>query len=259
MIDLFLFIMIGLFMFLIYMVFQAFRNHVSKHELFFEDLPEAFHGYRIFFISDIHFRIVNKKIINEINKETDIIIIGGDLLEKKVPISNVVKNIKLLTNIAPTYFVWGNNDYEGNVAQLTALLKKHGVEILDNRAITLRKNRESISLIGVDNGKKRMDLSKALAEAKEPFKIFVSHTPEVRHKLPREIGIRLFLSGHTHGGQIRLFGFGIREKGMLQQDGNRWVLISNGYGTTFLPLRFGAKAETHLITLKIKGKNMTNV
>lgn len=254
MIDLLLLFIIGIIILLIYMIIQAFRNHINYHELFFKDLPQNFHGFRIFFISDIHFRVISKKIINEIQKNTDIVIIGGDLLEKNVPFSNVEKNIKRLTNIAPTYFVWGNNDYEGNVEQLTVLLKEYGVEILNNRAVSLKKNSDSISLIGVDNGTKRMDITKALAEAREPYKIFVSHTPEVRHKLPKDIGIRLFLSGHTHGGQIRLFGFGIREKGMLQFDENRWILISNGYGTTGLPLRLGAKAQTHLITLKKRGK-----
>lgn len=244
-----LFMMIGLSL-LAYMYLEANRNHVAYKQLDFIDLPRKFDRFRIFFISDIHFRIISGAIIAKIKNEVDMIIIGGDILEKRVPFVNVEENLKKLTEIAPTYFVWGNNDYEGDVERLTACLLKYGVTILKNEAVSIKRGDECISLIGVDNGKQRVNLTKALSEAKDDFKIFVSHTPEIRHDLPKSSGIRLFLSGHTHGGQIRLFGFGIREKGKFAKEGDMWVLISNGYGTTTVPLRLGAKAETHIIILR---------
>ena len=62
--------------------------------------------------------------------------------------------------------------------------------------------------------------------------------------------LSLLLSGHTHGGQIHLFGFSPYEKGRLKKENDLTVLISNGYGTTGVPLRLGAKAETHLISIE---------
>ncbi|WP_370314234.1 hypothetical protein [Guptibacillus hwajinpoensis] len=62
----------------------------------------------------------------------------------------------------------------------------------------------------------------------------------------------MILSGHTHGGQIRLFGWGIREKGGIKNINGTTVVISNGYGTTTLPLRLMAPAESHIFILKRK-------
>lgn len=237
---------------ILYMYIEARRNIVVFHELHFHDLPKSFDGYKIFFISDLHFRIISEVILAKIKGEADLIIIGGDILEKNVQFKNVETNIRKLTEIAPTFFVWGNNDYEGDVERLQQVLQKYQVTILKNDAVSITKNHDRISLIGVDNGKRRVNLQKALKEARDDFKIFVSHTPDIRRQLPKDEGIRLFLSGHTHGGQIRLFGIGIREKGMLKKVGEMWVLISNGYGTTRVHLRLGAKPETHLLTLKTK-------
>ncbi|MFP3472451.1 hypothetical protein R0J90_20570, partial [Micrococcus sp. SIMBA_144] len=65
----------------------------------------------------------------------------------------------------------------------------------------------------------------------------------------KEDGIDLMISGHTHGGQIRLFGWGLYKKGRLENLPETTLLVSNGYGTTAIPLRLGAPAETHLLIL----------
>ena len=64
------------------------------------------------------------------------------------------------------------------------------------------------------------------------------------------------LSGHTHGGQIHLFGFRPYERGRLKRENDLTILISNGYGTTGVPLRLGAKAETHLINNSERDSNL---
>ena len=82
------------------------------------------------------------------------------------------------------------------------------------------------------------------------FKILVCHNPEISKKMDPQYGIHLLLSGHTHGGQIRILGFGPYEKGRLKKDKDLTTLISNGYGTTGVPLRLGAKPETHFISIR---------
>ena len=207
----------------------------------------------LFFISDIHRRKIADSIISKINGKADLIIIGGDLTERGVPFSRVKTNILMLTKIAPVYFVWGNNDHEVDTLILKRILSECGVEILANKAVKYQsKGSEFFYLLGVDDMAKDFDrLELALRDSdKSGFKILISHNPEIIHKIQPEHNIHLVLSGHTHGGQIRFLNYGPYEIGGVKQVGRTFLLVSNGYGTTALPLRLGAKSETHLITVK---------
>lgn len=235
---------------LLYMKYLARMNRTITHELFFTHLPTSFDGLRLFFISDIHFRIVSDEVLEKIKGNVDLIIIGGDLMEAGVPFENVENNIRKLRALAPVYFVWGNNDYEGDFRRLDKFLRESEVSILANCSVRLVKDGASISLVGVEDvGYRRDRLDEAMLES-EGFRILVSHNPDIIKKITPEHRISLVLSGHTHGGQIRLFGWGLREKGQLKQADNTLLLISNGYGTTRIHLRFGALPETHIITLR---------
>ena len=70
---------------LFYMISEAFSNKVRKHEMLFPDFPNSFGKVTIFFISDIHKRSISEKIINEVQGKAEIVVIGGDLTEKRVP------------------------------------------------------------------------------------------------------------------------------------------------------------------------------
>ncbi|WP_026694794.1 metallophosphoesterase [Peribacillus kribbensis] len=240
---------------LLYMWRLAFLDQVLEHELRFEDFPKSFGKLTIFFISDIHRRIVSGHILQQVSNRADIVVIGGDLAEKNVPFERVEDNIRKLSGLAPVYFVWGNNDYEMDYHLLDATLLKYGVKILDNTAVLFESDEgDKISLLGidyVDGERDRLDL--ALKDAEEDsFKILVSHTPAVLGQVEPEHDIRLLLSGHTHGGQIRLFGYGRYQKGRIASRGSLTYLVSNGYGTSLVPLRLEAKPETHLMTIQPK-------
>ena len=238
---------------LLYMVKEAHTSRVICHHLSFTALPESFDKVKIFFISDIHRRRISGKIIDQVQGKADIVVIGGDLTEKGVPLQRVKENILKLKKLGPVFFVWGNNDYETDAGQLDALLLHLDVKILANSSMLLQsENGDKLFLIGVEDiSKNREDLDQALSETeKEGFKIFVCHNPEMKRRLTAEHGIHLMLSGHTHGGQIRLLGFSLYEKGGLKKEQDRTILISNGYGTTGVPLRLGARAETHLISIE---------
>lgn len=244
-----LFCGIALFLF---MLKEAFKNHVVEHNLSFEDFPESFGEVSIFFISDVHRRKIDDTILEKVKGKVDIVIIGGDLTEKKVPLSRVKENVTKLKSLGPVYFVWGNNDYEIDYHELDATLLENGVKILDNTAVTFESEREDkLILLGTDDitvGRDRLDL--ALSDVvSEGFRILVSHNPKIIELIKPENRISLLLSGHTHGGQIRLFSFGPYKKGGISKVHNTTVLVSNGYGTTALPLRLGAPSETHLIKL----------
>lgn len=228
------------------------KNSIIYTELSFSNLPKQFSGKKLFFISDVHQREVSETITEKIKGKVDIIIIGGDLAEKGVPFTRIEKNIKSLSRIAPTYFVWGNNDYQIDHFQLESILKREGVTILKNQSISLKNEDELIHLIGVDDVGHHFDkLEESLKGCQEGFKILISHNPSIKKQIRDYHDINLILSGHTHGGQIRFFRYGITEKaGLRKLENDLYMLISNGYGTTRVPLRLGAPAQTHVITLK---------
>lgn len=249
-------LLIGSFL-LLYMYRQAFTDRVLEQEIRLQEFPESFGSVKIFFISDIHKRIIQDSIINEVKGKADLVVIGGDLAEKGVPLERVSVNIEKLKTIAPVFFVWGNNDYEFNSHELDSLLYHLGVKVLDNTAVKFESSTgEVLHIFGIDDlslGKSRLDL--AMQDAgEEGFRILVSHNPAIVNSIKPEHNISLVLSGHTHGGQIRLFGFGPYELGGIKTKNGTTVLTSNGYGTTGVPLRLGARAETHLLTLVADSK-----
>ncbi|WHX39140.1 metallophosphoesterase family protein [Mesobacillus sp. AQ2] len=251
-----IYILLGMLLFggflLLYMYRQAFEDRVLKQEIRLKDFPASFGTVRIFFISDIHKRIISDSIINEVKGKPDLVIIGGDLAEKGVSLERISANLEKLKTVGPVFFVWGNNDYEFNSHELDSLLYHSGVKVLDNTAVKFESEAGDILyLLGIDDfglGKSRLDLAVRDAE-EEGFRILVSHNPAIANSLKSEDEISLLLSGHTHGGQIRIFGFGPYELGGIKKKNGTTVLTSNGYGTTGVPFRLGAKAETHLITL----------
>ncbi|WP_260445627.1 metallophosphoesterase [Metabacillus elymi] len=242
-----------LFALIIIMLFKAKENRLTKHTLLFDEFPKSFDTFRIFFISDIHRRTISKKMLEMVPDSINLVVIGGDLTEAGVPFQKVEKNLNVLKKIAPIYFVLGNNDYEVGKDKLEYLLTKHGVTILNNSSATITSNTgEKLILLGVEDmseDRDRLDITlDHLPEG--DFRLLISHNPDIYHKLKKADNISLILSGHTHGGQIRIFGLGLYEKGKLHNLKKASLLISNGYGTSGIPLRLGAPAEAHFIQLK---------
>jgi uncharacterized protein len=244
---------------LVFMYKEAYRNKVQTHHLTFSEFPQSFGELKLFFISDIHKRKISDDIIQDTKAKgkVDLVIIGGDLLEKGVDFQRVKHNLALLRQLGPLYFVWGNNDYEVDYHELDALLLDHGVKILDNTAVSFESETgEVMVLLGVDDLQLKRDrLDLALQDAKqEGFRILVSHNPKITEKIQVQDRISLVLSGHTHGGQIRIFGFGPYELGGYRRLKNTSLFVSNGYGTTAVPLRLGTRAETHFISISNKSE-----
>ena len=96
----------------------------------------------------------------------------------------------------------------------------------------------------------RLDLALNQCEHTSSFRILISHNPLVKDQIHEDYQIRLILAGHTHGGQIRILGYGPYKLGGIEFIQNCMLFVSNGFGTSTVPLRLGAKPETHLLTLK---------
>ncbi|MGV3466934.1 MAG: metallophosphoesterase [Heyndrickxia sp.] len=248
-----LIILIFILLFLFYMLKEAFLNRIIHQTITFPDYPKGFKELKIYFISDIHRRKIQEAMISNLEKKVDLVIIVGDLLEKRIPVSRVEDNLQLLTRLGPLYFVWGNNDYEIKESELLKIFKKMSVRVLRNESEIFRApNGNSIALLGIDDVSQendRLDLALQGTEFTD-FKMLISHNPRITVKMKEEDNISFVMSGHTHGGQIHIFGYSPYQKGGIYKSSVTTLLVSNGYGTSMLPLRLGAKPEAHFITIK---------
>jgi uncharacterized protein len=249
-------LIIGVSMFvLICMMREAFQNNIKYEEIKFAEYPQAAKPLNIFFLSDVHRRKLSEKLLSKIHGKPDLVVIGGDLAERGVSFDRVKDNLLKLKELGPVYFIWGNNDYEVDEDAFRELLESNGVILIENSFLLLEGNESHpIALVGVeDMSLGRDDVEMAFSGLPEQsFRILLAHNPDTIKKLRKEHNVSLMLSGHTHGGQIRFFGFGMYQKGSLSKIAGTVVLVSNGYGTTALPLRLGAPPETHFITIKGK-------
>lgn len=233
------------------MVYKAYHDTIDYQTIHDEKLRSEF---RLFFISDIHRRNIKNETLINIKEDIDIVVIGGDLTEKGVPIDRTRQNIKKLKRWgAPLYFVWGNNDYEAFPTEIYRLLIFEEVKILANSNNNLTIQNNAISIIGLDccqNSEARIDL--ALQNTNSRYNILLTHDPSAFFDMDGQSQgkIDTVLAGHTHGGQIRFFGFGFFEKGGLTNLRNTKIFISEGYGYTRLPFRLGTKSECHVLTFK---------
>jgi uncharacterized protein len=216
---------------------------------------------KIIQISDLHFEklsFFHKSIAEKINsKKPDLILITGDSVDETEKIKQLNKFLELIDNSIKKYAITGNWEYWGkvNLEKLKSTYSQNNCELLinENRTVTV-KNRE-ISIIGVDDligG--NADFGKAIENLKKTeTNIVLSHCPEHRDiiaKQKKNLRIDLVLSGHTHGGQITLFGIapfkprgsGKYLKGWYKETEPK-MYISKGIGTSILPIRFGARAE----------------
>ncbi|TCP31671.1 putative MPP superfamily phosphohydrolase [Scopulibacillus darangshiensis] len=235
---------------LIFMYLEAHRDRIIKHFVAIDHLPHAFHHFRIFFISDIHRREITSDLLNAIKEKPDLVIIGGDLTENGVPFERVEENVKKLTSLGPVIFVWGNHDIQVDREKFLEILKKHGVKIVENDTYVVSSQSSHLNLVCVHDATNELDdLDRAIMMKKAGPIILISHNPIIKNQIKEDDNISLIVSGHTHGGQIRLLGWGPREKGGVKKVLSSTLIISNGYGTTRLPLRFGAPPDTLFLEL----------
>ncbi|PSL41994.1 putative MPP superfamily phosphohydrolase [Planomicrobium soli] len=240
---------------LLYMYKNAFAHNLRRQAVRL-DAEVQFRPFNLLFIADIHRRKLSPEMLEV---PVDIVVIGGDLAERGVSLKQVAENLKLLVNKAPVYFVWGNNDREVKARNLRKLFAHYGIKPMDNESVSLFGN-PHLKLVGVNYLALENDgLDRAFSEVKkEDTVIFVSHSPFIFKRVKKKYPVDFLMAGHTHGGQIRLGKLGIYRKGALKIKGGKPELVTNGFGTTSLPLRLGAPAEYHLLTIQPKRRDWRN-
>lgn len=229
---------------------SAKRRNVVRHKLNVESSNSHNARMKVFFISDIHRRKIDRKLLKKIDKGIDIVIIGGDLAEKGVSLSRISANICNLSTLGPVYYIWGNNDREAGEQEIRSIMARYGSVILDNENFPI-PGHPTWGISGTDDPTtERVDITASLQNITQyNHVIFASHQPRVLREVEYFYRPALMLAGHSHGGQIRIGKFGLMEKGKFQTKFGKGKLISNGYGTSTVPLRLGAPAECHIITI----------
>ena len=224
-------------------------------------------GLRIAFLSDIHAgSYLNAKDLCRLfarvaEKQPHLVCLGGDLVNtREREILMYTEALQLLSPELGIVAVPGNHDHSQQRNKGTdyweAFLKDQGVRVLINEGTRLTFGGDSFWLAGVDDlTEGRPDLSRALeGSTREEPKILLSHNPDLFYEASA-VGLDLTLSGHTHGGQVKLFGkvvlshshFGWHE-GLFDEDGC-YLYVGRGVGVTVLPLRIGAPAEVPIVEL----------
>lgn len=273
---------------LLYGMFKGRYNYkVLKYEMTFEDLPDAFDGYTITQISDVHSGSFTdaekvKYAVNLVNEQqSDMILFTGDLVndiaEEMVPWKSVFGSLKAKDGV---YSVLGNHDYgdyyswpskeaqEKNLEDLKKLQADMGWDLLLNENRFIQRGDQRMALIGVENwgkgGFKRAgDLQRACeGVAADDFKILMSHDPSHwrAQVIPHKDHFHLTLSGHTHGMQ-----FGIEIPGVVRwspvkwrydewagiyEEAGQYINVNRGFGYIGYPGRVGIWPEISVITLK---------
>lgn len=210
-----------------------------------------------------------KRIITKMNAlNPDLVIFTGDLIDDNKTFTEVEKVIELLKMVESTYgnyAVYGNHDHGGNGTRRYAkIMKESGFRLLvnENETITL-KNGEKIHLIGIDDIiLSRPDFEAAFKGIEtKGYKLFISHAPDVVDRLPSEGVVDLQLSGHSHGGQVRLpivgapftVPYGRKYiKGLYEVSEREGMLlyVNSGIGTSQLPYRFLNPPEITLFLIE---------
>ena len=243
-----------------------------------EGLPEAFEGYRIAHISDVHNIEMgkdNEKLLDMLREASpNIIAITGDLIDSRnTDIEIALCFMQKAVKIAPCYYVTGNHETRvSKYDELKIGMETAGVVILADTKTEISLENEKITLIGVNDPSHQTDylfgdsgtvIDNKLNELhteNDGFTVLLSHRPEL-FEVYADNGINLVLSGHAHGGQFRLplvGGLVAPNQGLfpkydagLYTQGHTNMVVSKGIGNSIIPFRFNNNPEVILIELKV--------
>lgn len=226
---------------------QALENNVLQHRVSVHGQEET---VRLFFISDSHTRQIDDVMIEGI-EPVHAVIIGGDFVDKRTKTACLYKNLAMLSKLGPLYFVWGNNDRELPESELRKAFSAYDVTVIKNSAYVLPQTSNLLWLSAIDYvaEPRPQNITQAFEACDEARTVFIAHNPQVFSKVRANYKPLLMMGGHLHGGQIRFGSFGLHAPGSFETRGGIPTLISNGYGTSLLPLRLGAKPQCHVVTL----------
>ncbi len=236
-------------------------------------LPEAFEGFKIAHVSDLHSAVFgrkNEKLLSLIRAaKPDIIAITGDLIDSRhTDIDSALAFVEAAAEIAPVYYVTGNHESRLDFDEIEPRLIAAGARVLRNEAEDIGRGGERIRLAGIDDpsfirtGGTAEERAAAeleqLGDGGGTFTVLLAHRPELV-EVYAGYGAGLVLSGHAHGGQVRLpllGGLYAPGQGLLPEYdsglyslGETQMVVSRGLGNSVAPLRVNNRPELVIVTL----------
>ena len=259
--------------------FLAWQNNditVTEHVYASGNVPEAFDGFVIAHISDLHnkrFGAGQSGLLEKLEAAApDLIVVTGDLIDRRrYDLEAAMEFIDGAVKLAPVVYVSGNHEaWSGRYDEIREALLGAGVTVLEDASYVFARGEQSITVLGASDpgfltSSYAQDpdvsgLSKFLgAWEREPgFKILLSHRPELL-ELYAEAGMDMVFSGHAHGGQIRLPFVGALyapDQGFLpaytsgRYDRSKTALyVSRGLGNSLFPFRVFNRPELVIVTI----------
>jgi len=250
---------------------------ITEYYVYSSRIPDSFDGFKIAQISDLHnaeFGDENEDLLMLLSQiGPDIIVLTGDLIDSRQTDIDIARDFAgKAVQIAPVYYVTGNHEARiPEYEQLKTGLADLGVTVLENQKVQITRDRESITLIGIQDPSFQEDYLFGDAETvarqaitslqneSDSFTILLSHRPEL-FDLYVDTGMDLVFSGHTHGGQFQLpFLGGLvapnqglfpeYDAGQFHED-NTTMLVSRGLGNSIIPVRLNNSPEILVAKLK---------
>lgn len=241
-------------------------SRVVRYDVYGSDIPIAFDGFRIAFISDLHYKSKFKqkglaslvKMLRYLSP--DLLLMGGDYQEGCEYVPELMDSLSMVHPPFGIVGVMGNNDYERCHDSIVSIMRSHGMKVLEHKLDTITKGLSRIIIAGVRNpfDLKRNGISPTLSLHDRDYVILLTHTPDYVEDVDNS-HTDLALAGHTHGGQVTLFGlyapivpshYGQRFlRGLKYSSAGIPIIITNGIGTSRNNIRMFAPSEIVIIVL----------
>lgn len=242
-------------------------GRIRRYTIGHPQVPAAFDGFHIAFASDFHleskykYRHLQNTVRALQEEQPDLLLLVGDYQEGCEYIEPLFTALGQVNPPYGAYAVLGNNDYERCTNEIRRAMKQNGINLLEHELDTLTRDGQNLILAGVANGfdLKRYATSPTARLKEEDYVILITHTPDYTEDTDIT-HTDLALAGHTHGGQVTLFGLIVPETG--SKYGRRFltglnyntrgipVITSNGLGTSRKNIRTGARSDVMVVTLK---------
>jgi hypothetical protein len=258
--------------------FARYNVRLNEYEAGFKNLPPEFDGYRIALFADLHYgkfsgmRFAERAVRMANSAGADMIICAGDYVRKRDTSSELSEIFPVLMKLsAPdgVYMILGNHDHWASSRAALKLLQRSGRSIR-HRSVIIKRGKGAVALAGAgDRWSDTSGLDSAFKDIPAGmFKIAAAHNPETAD-MKRSVKIDLFLSGHTHGGQVglpfdprkvpylnrlkpvRYYGADSR-RGFHKSRFKEKIFITTGIGWSIYPFRFNSPPEIAVITLRKK-------
>ena len=240
---------------------------VERKTIAINDLPDAFDGFRICQITDVHHGPFTglgfiKKVVEKVNSlNPGLVVLTGDYVDHSskyiVPAVSALCRLKSSNGVLS---VLGNHDHWMDASLTQEVFNRYNVPVITNSHKLIEIKDKAICVAGVgDLMEDSQDLKAAFYGVPADIpRILLSHNPDYAESMPASERVDLVLAGHTHGGQVRMpFSiapitmsmYGQKYAGGLVRSARGQVYVSRGIGVVGLPVRFNCPPEITIITL----------